>query len=332
MAGFVHPCIFLFSLFYPLIHTPLRLFCFQVVYLFRKLINNLSMKKLSIHRVRNVVAIAIVGVLFGAAYFSNSTAFKASEVRAGGSENVSGFAWSENIGWISLNSTSDGSAMSYGVNISSLTGTGTFSGNAWSENIGWISFAPSDLAICPSASVAQINWSTGNVTGWARALSGSAGSGWDGCIKFSDDSIGVWNGKGVKIDTATGKFSGYAWGSDVVGWIDFAPTVGGVPITNNAHVPIPCSQSNPATFTWGTCAASCTGNPSPRTVTQTRYGVCNDGSIPAVPIVEECGAPISVTCIATPGNPVCGDSACNYGETSSSCLVDCPPTTKFWQF
>lgn len=289
------------------------------------------MKKLSIRRVHNVVAIAIVGVLFGAAYFANPTAFKASEVRADASSNVSGFVWSENIGWMSLNSTSDGSAMSYGVNISPLTGTGTFSGKAWSENIGWVSFDSADLSGCPSgACSAQVNWSTGAVTGWARVLAN--GGGWDGWIKLSDDTNSNWSGKGVKIDTATGKFSGYAWGSDVVGWIDFAPTVGGVPITNNAQVSIPCSQSNPSTFTWGACTASCTGNPSPRTVTPTRYGACNDGSIPAVPIVEECGAPISVTCIATPGNPVCGDSACNYGETSSSCLVDCKPETKFWQF
>ncbi|MFA5042360.1 MAG: hypothetical protein WC507_02840 [Candidatus Paceibacterota bacterium] len=52
--------------------------------------------------------------------------------------NLSGWAWSENYGWISFSSSTDDSIYDYGVKVS--TSTGEFDGYAWSENIGWISF------------------------------------------------------------------------------------------------------------------------------------------------------------------------------------------------
>src|SRR3989344_4879314 len=84
-------------------------------------------------------------------------------VLAGSLDNTSGYAWSENIGWISLNSSncdpdnnnqsngatgcpSTGSAVpNYGVSIYrpsnwSDAEAGKFSGWAWSENIGWVAF------------------------------------------------------------------------------------------------------------------------------------------------------------------------------------------------
>jgi hypothetical protein len=61
--------------------------------------------------------------------------------QAGASDNVTGFAWSENIGWISFNCTSEGDCTNdYGVDIEKdIIGTrGNFSGYAWSSNVGWI--------------------------------------------------------------------------------------------------------------------------------------------------------------------------------------------------
>jgi len=59
--------------------------------------------------------------------------------------NVSGWAWSENYGWISFSCTTGGSlgenicaTSNYGVTVA--TSTGEFDGHAFSENIGWISF------------------------------------------------------------------------------------------------------------------------------------------------------------------------------------------------
>lgn len=133
-------------------------------------------------------------------------------------DNIFGFAWSENIGWISLNCRSQEiqgercKDTDYGVHIED---NGNFTGYAWSENIGWIDFAPADSYPQNPQYSAQVDTTTGNVSGWTRALSYDAD--WDGWISMS----GLSPDYGVTINTGTGDFSGWAWGSDVVGWIHF---------------------------------------------------------------------------------------------------------------
>src|SRR5205823_5267182 len=68
--------------------------------------------------------------------------------------NVHGYAWSDTIGWISMNcnegsssASSDCGASMYGVNVDPQTGQ--FSGHAWSDNVGWISFNSADVSGCP---------------------------------------------------------------------------------------------------------------------------------------------------------------------------------------
>ena len=78
------------------------------------------------------IFLLIIFVVFGFFIFG--------KVNAGTTDNVSGWAWSENIGWISFNNTTGGGTTNYGVNIN--PSTGVFSGYAWSENIGWIDFGP----------------------------------------------------------------------------------------------------------------------------------------------------------------------------------------------
>ena len=122
------------------------------------------------------------------------------EAQTGASDNVSGWAWSDNIGWISFNNTTDGSGFNYGVNINN---DGIFSGYAWSDNIGWISFNRTDTGAPPGSPdygtyLAQVDLENGQVSGWARAL--SYGGGWDGWIKLRDANYGVY------IDIVTGNF------------------------------------------------------------------------------------------------------------------------------
>ncbi len=135
------------------------------------------------------------------------------EAYAATTHNMSGFAYSENIGWISFNCTDldpgGCTNTNYGVHVNPLTGY--LSGYAWSENIGWISFNPESLVGCPyprcSAYLlkSRMIWTAGgsniynglNIRGWARACSvfdtGCSGSlkpdsergGWDGWISFS---------------------------------------------------------------------------------------------------------------------------------------------------
>ncbi len=121
-------------------------------------------------------------------------------------EPVEGYAWSSNIGWICFDC-----GVSNNVTIENTTGD--FNGYAWSSNIGWIDFSSNLSGFPESPSHRARLASDGEVTGWARAL--SYGGGWDGWIKMS----GAWD-NGVNL---TGNnFSGYAWGSEVVGWVDFS--------------------------------------------------------------------------------------------------------------
>ncbi len=166
-------------------------------------------------KTRKFLIIAVLALLAVAAVlFLNAS----HQIFAGAGENVLGFAWSETIGWISFNNLSGGGAVVYGVNINS---DGTFSGYAWSENIGWIWFAPSaGYPVSPNYSV-RMDLGTKQITGWARACAGTvsgdcAGAartdGWDGWIKFG-------YGTGGSYIDANGDFHGWAWGSDIVGWI-----------------------------------------------------------------------------------------------------------------
>lgn len=170
-------------------------------------------------------------------------------VKAGGADNVSGWVWSENIGWVSLNCTNEGTCgtVDYGVGIDDVTGA--FSGFAWSENIGWIKFDPAGPYPGQIKSGAQLNLDTGEVSGWARACAGAANpdctggtnpesGGWDGWIKMKNHPSDGGADYGVAVDQDTGELHGWAWGSDVVGWVSFNCQEGG---SSGENI---CSQSN----------------------------------------------------------------------------------------
>jgi len=136
-------------------------------------------------------------------------------VHGSSTDKISGWAWSDNIGWISLNCTNTSCASSnYGVTVN-LT-TGNFSGYAWSDNLGWINFAPSGPYPDTPNNSANYNSSTNKVTGWVQVVSNND---W---IKLGDTN-GKWKSTlntQVKINTSTKEFEGWAW-SDNLGWISF---------------------------------------------------------------------------------------------------------------
>jgi hypothetical protein len=136
--------------------------------------------------------------------------------------NTRGWAWSENIGWISLNCNNaiEGKpagtceTIDYGVSID--TSTGKFSGWAWSENIGWINFGPSGPYPTTPNNEATIEIKTvcGDagteiVTGWAQVESTK---GW---IKMSGNNYRV-----KRDDDIIDNLTGWAWSEDF-GWISF---------------------------------------------------------------------------------------------------------------
>lgn len=119
------------------------------------------------------------------------------------------------VGYISMSgSAQDGS--SYGVTVD---GNGNLDGYAWSDNIGWISFVDGDLNCnldtdIPDCAAAKVV-NNSKVTGYARILgiknayetgAGNSG-GWKGYIKFMDASI----------NPSTGEFDddAYAWNGEV---------------------------------------------------------------------------------------------------------------------
>ncbi len=137
-------------------------------------------------------------------------------------DNVSGYAWSENIGWISSNCTDTSicGTSDYGITVAD---DGTISGYAWSENIGWITFNEGDLTGCqtaPCKASVDLSCPGGHcaVSGWARVL--AVDGGWSGWIKLG----GVAQDGSpypLYIDSATGEFHGWGWADMVVGWISF---------------------------------------------------------------------------------------------------------------
>lgn len=159
------------------------------------------------------------------------------------------------IGWISFSSQNElGPTAPYEVvyNTSSFaTELGTFTGYAWANpqdatavpaqnNIGAIKFGglsgfpPATPDNGTNAENARLLVSI--VRGWARACSvfvnGCSGplkldserGGWDGWISLRGIASDALNTPyGVTYDSVTGQFGGYAWGGDVIGWINFNP-------------------------------------------------------------------------------------------------------------
>lgn len=189
-------------------------------------------------------------------------------VSAAGGNELLGYAWSDNVGWISFSSNNDGACPSgdtcatYGINIENNT---QLSGYAWSSNIGWIYFGPSSSADRPISigagmlptGASDAFWakmvdsgSSGVVKGWARAcsvfISGCSGSlrtdlgGWDGWISMSGTNYGVR----YSILSGARTFTGFAWGGgsapsvatspQSLGWIDFN-------VKNSSNGEVSCS-------------------------------------------------------------------------------------------
>ncbi len=138
---------------------------------------------------------------------------------------VDGWAWSDNIGWISFD----------GVDVNE---NGNFFGHAWSDTVGWIDFDPAGpypdcpIDVCPHGSPnysARIDLNgnlsgcsgENDICGWMRVLTGSD-TGWDGWI-LAGPVFSGGNNYGLRVDGETSpyNFMGYAWGSEIIGWISF---------------------------------------------------------------------------------------------------------------
>lgn len=183
---------------------------------------------------------------------------------AGSTDNIAGYAWSSNIGWISLNSANEAGAVNYGV---TADASGALFGYAWSGNLGWLSFNASELSGCPARvdnpmCAPKIDRASGAFRGFARVCAGTIDGdcasaprddGWDGWISLRGEnpSYGVSAGVGSPCT-----MSGWAWGGPVIGWVNFDGARG----SGSACAFAP--QAAPLTV-------SCAANPNPALLRET---------------------------------------------------------------
>lgn len=200
--------------------------------------------------------------------------------------NLNGSAWSSNIGWIDFHPAFGG--VTYNAT------SGNLDGYAWSDNIGWVSFKGSDINNCPSSpcqpkveqdSSFPNDPTKGMVLGWARAISactdsewngnncksgltGNKAGGWDGWISFNCENDNSCSSVPYKttVNLATGDFSGWAWGSEVTGWLSLTgvgKTAVLLPTVTLTASKSNFSQGDSVTLTWESSrATSCTASSS----------------------------------------------------------------------
>lgn len=142
------------------------------------------------------------------------------------------------LGWISMSNVNTGGGTLYGVVIPAQNDDVT--GSAWSENVGWIDFQPGGTPPVPGEQAGVRRQGT-NLEGWARirniddagrANPPNAG-GFSGWISMRNRGQGINYGVTITPQGGNdrGTLGGYAW-SDEFGWIDFSRACFGLAACN----------------------------------------------------------------------------------------------------
>ena len=171
---------------------------------------------------RALLLVSLVALLAAGGFLASRS------LAAAGDMPLTGYAWSQYMGWISFSGTADNGA-EYGVFEDKTSGA--LSGYAWSSNLGWISFEASDAE--HPAPAADLE-STGALSGWVRACAAFAdkescsgpldvnSAGWDGWIALS--GVAADGAEYGIVQDSSCKWSGYGWGSDAIGAISAGGT------------------------------------------------------------------------------------------------------------
>lgn len=115
-------------------------------------------------------------------------------------------------GEIGVNGCTAGGITNYGITIPAVVG-GTLSGYAWSENYGWLSFSAADLASCPTGLCSARRTATG-IEGWARILSLRVSAADGGWVKLAADASDTVSYE-VTYDASGQTFGGYAYSDEI---------------------------------------------------------------------------------------------------------------------
>lgn len=170
------------------------------------------------------ISSVVVALLFAAGLIAVALSAAPQEADSQTGTAVTGWLWSDTIGWISMNcaNTSSCGTSNYSVTIDT---SGMLNGYAWSDNIGWIQFGELSSFPTGSGTVAEnARMSSAALIGWARACAGTVNGdcstmssrtdGWDGWIALSGTNFGP--------TLTEGTFGGYSWGDTNVGWISWS--------------------------------------------------------------------------------------------------------------
>ncbi len=168
-------------------------------------------------------------------------------VAASSADNVRGWVWSAQGGWLSMNSINPEAPSSYswGVNINPATRAMT--GFAWSASHGWMCFGSSCASFCPGLApdgqpaIASSDGS-GNLEGWAKFCSlGSDGWVSLNCSNMAECATSNYK---VSVNFSTGVFTGWAWhastGNSGWGWMDFSRVTMNAATESAADNPLLC--------------------------------------------------------------------------------------------
>lgn len=228
------------------------------------------------------------------------------------------------VGWISMNNTNPGAggSVDYGVNIPS--GNGDVTGYTWSENIGWISFNAADLVNCPQNPCGAARVVGNNLIGWARIIGiktefekvPSNSGGWNGWISLSGPHYGV------RIN-ADNTLTGYAWsassdGTPELGWIDFSRAKVKVCASITCATKTPCEGvSLGATGSACDGLSFCGSADAICTLTSGTTWTCSDGCGTTLP---ECSASIQPKVDGECNSSINGKALCDRASLSESDL------------
>jgi hypothetical protein len=196
------------------------------------------------------IALVLAGLLAGGLYLNSQSVV--AQTALPDNAVLNGYAWSSNIGWIKL-ASGPGDSSSFGVSIKD----GVLDGYGWSPHVGWLQFDSSLLGPSGAGVSGGARFVSNALVGWARfctALGSGCGGvwssnpqngGWDGWLLLGGGSL---PGGGVKL-AADNKLSGYAWGGENLGWVDFSKVFIGEGFIANCSVsPTQISVGEQATW------------------------------------------------------------------------------------